>query len=69
MRIADTVDDDKFGVSRREVLHRKIMRCRVAADYLIVQEMLEKIFKMLEDFNLRKAGRGFAGGMAGKGLG
>jgi hypothetical protein len=69
MRIADTVDDDKPYLLRRQVLHRQIMRCRVAADYLIVQEMLQEIFEMFEDLPRRKAGDGLTDGMVGKGLG
>ena len=69
MWIADTVDDDKPYLFRRQVLHRQIMRCRVAADYFILQEMLQKIFEMFEDFPRRKTGNGLADGMTGKGLG
>ena len=45
------------------------MRCRVAADYLIFQEMLQEIFEMFEDLPRRKAGDGLTDGMVGKGLG
>ncbi len=69
MRIADTVDDDKPYLFRRQVLHRQIVRCRVAADYLIFQEMLQEIFEMFEDLPRRKTGNGLADGMAGKRLG
>jgi len=69
MRIADAVDDDKPYLFRRQVLHRQIVRCRVAADYLICQEMLQEIFEMFEDLPRRQAGNGLADGMAGKGLG
>ena len=69
MRITDTVDDDKPYLFRRQVLHSQIMRCRVADDYLIFQEMLQEIFEMFEDLPRGKAGDGLADGMAGKGLG